>query len=133
MCNVKPIRTEAEYEAALARIYALMDTEPGTPEGEEFELLADLVEFYEDRHYPIPEPDLYASLEYRLTDQGWTAQQLNRILGDGADIREILARRQPVTIPMARAMHEHLDISAEALFKALVLDAPTPEPAPVAD
>ena len=133
MCNVKPIRTEAEYEAALARIYALMDTEPGTLEGDEFELLADLVEFYEDRHYPIPEPDLYASLECRLTDQGWTAQQLNRILGDGADIHEILARRQPVTIPMARSMHEHLDISAEALFKALVLDAPTPEPAPVAD
>ena len=133
MCNIKAIRTEAQYEAALARIYALMDTEPGTPEGDEFELLADLVEFYEDRHYPIPEPDLHTSLECRLTDQGWTAQQLNAILGDGADIHEILAGRQAITIPMAKAMHEHLDISAEALFKALVLDAPTPEPAPAAD
>lgn len=123
MCDIRPIRTEADYKSALARLYDLMDAEPGTPQGDEFELLADLVELYENRYYPIGEPDLFASLECRLEDQGWTAQQLNAVLGDGADIHAILAGRQAVTIPMARAMHEHLDISAEALFKALALDA----------
>ena len=133
MCNIRPIRTEADYEAALARIYDLMDAEPGTPRGDEFELLADLVELYEDRYYPIGEPDLFVSLECRLEDQGWTAQQLNAVLGDGADIHAILAGRQAITIPMARAMHEHLDISAAALFKAMVLDAPVAEPASADD
>lgn len=70
MAEVKPIRTEADYTAALARIDELMDAEPGTPEGEELDALVDLVELYESKHVPMEAPSPSAALEFRMEQAG---------------------------------------------------------------
>jgi HTH-type transcriptional regulator / antitoxin HigA len=75
MGMIKPIRIEAGYEAALARIDALMDAEPGTPEGEELDILADLVH-YEAKHVPMSYPSAVAAIESRLEQAGLTQREL---------------------------------------------------------
>ena len=70
MGKIKPIRTEADYEAALARIDTLMDAEAGTPEGEELDVLTDLVEHYEAKHVPMGFPSAAAAIEFRVEQAG---------------------------------------------------------------
>ncbi len=67
--RIKILKTEAEYEVALERIDALMEAEPGSPEAEELELLALLVEKYEDEHYPISQPDPVEAVKFRLEQE----------------------------------------------------------------
>ena len=70
VATVKSVRSEEDYEAALARIDELMDAEPDTPEGEELENLVGLVERYEERHHPIGPPDAVAAIEFRMEQAG---------------------------------------------------------------
>ena len=135
MCNIKPIRTEADFDAAVGRLYSLVGSEPGTPEGDEHEILCDLVEFYEERHHAIepPKPSVATDIEFWLDRQGLTIQELDALLGPEWDIMAVLAGRQEITIPMARVLHERLEVRPESLFKALVLDAPVAEPASADD
>ena len=70
MANVKPIRTEKDYEAALARIDELMDAEFGSPEGDELDVLVDLVELYESKHEPMGHPSPLAAIEFRMDQEG---------------------------------------------------------------
>ena len=117
MCNIKPIRTEAEYEAALARVYSLMDSEPGTPEGEELDLLADLVDAYEYRHMPMPIPEGLAIIEFWIEEKGWTVQRINELLGERGDIEELLAGERDMTLEMAETLHQHLHIPVAELLR----------------
>ena len=135
MCNIKPIRTEADFDAAVERLYSLVGSEPGTPEGDEYEILGDLVEIYDDTHHHIdpPDPDVVLDIESWLDRQGLTVPELEAQLGPGWDIAAIMSGRQEITIPMARALHERLEVRPESLFKAMVLDAPVAEPAPASD
>jgi HTH-type transcriptional regulator/antitoxin HigA len=66
MTSIKPIRSASDHAAALARIELLMDAQPGTPEAEELDLLADLVEHYEMRHFPIPKPTPLEAIRFRM-------------------------------------------------------------------
>ena len=70
MATVRPVRSEGDYEAALARIDELMDAEPNTPEDDELDILVTLVERYEERHYPIGPPDPVAAIEFRMDQAG---------------------------------------------------------------
>ncbi len=70
MANIEPIRTEEEYEHALARIYELFHAALGTPEGDELEILVDLVERYEDKHYPIDPPSAEEAIEFHIDQTG---------------------------------------------------------------
>ncbi len=117
MGNIKPIRIEADYEAALARIDALMDAEPGTPEGEELDILTDLVEHYEAKHVPMRFPSALAAIEFRLEQAGLTQRDLVSFIGSRAKVSEVLSGKRKLTMPMARALHEHLGISAEVLLQ----------------
>ena len=74
MANVKPIRTEADYDAAVARIGELMDAELGTPEGEELDLLADLALLYESQHMEKEFPTPVAAIEFRMDQEGLKLQ-----------------------------------------------------------
>lgn len=79
MANVESIRTEEEYDAALARIYELFHAAPGTPESDELESLVDLVEQYEDKHYPIDPPSLSAAIEFHIDQTGTTPTDLGHL------------------------------------------------------
>jgi len=126
MGMIKPIRTEANYEAALARIDALMDAEPGTPEGEELDVLTDLVEHYEDKHVALGYPSAVAAIEFRLDQAGLTPRDLMPFIGSRAKVSEVLSGKRQITMPMARALHEHLGIPAEVLLqeRGVSLDDP---------
>ena len=126
MCNIKPIRTDADFAAAEERLYALRNAKPGTPAGDEYELLADLVEQYDNRHYPIapPAPDLAADIEFWMDRQGWTPQQVNALLGPGWDLAAVLAGQQAITIPMAKELQKRLEIRPESLLQAMLATVP---------
>ena len=116
MAAVKPIRNENDYNAALARVDDLMSAEPGSPEAEEPDALADLVETYEARNESIGYPDPVAAIELRLEQAGLGPCDLIPFIGRRVKVSEVLAGRRPVTVPMARALHEHLGIPARVLL-----------------
>jgi len=117
MGMIKPIRIEADYEAALARIDALMDAEPGTPEGEELDVLTDLVEHYEAKHVSMDYPSAVAAIEFRLEQAGLTQRDLVPLIGSRAKVSEVLSGKRRITMPIARALHEHFGIPAEVLLQ----------------
>ena len=125
MGAIKAIRTEQDYQAALVRIDRLMDAEPGTPEGEELDVLVDLVELYERKHVTMGYPGPLAAIEFRMEQAGLSARDLVPCIGSRAKVSEVLAGKRAITLPMARALHEHLGIPAEALLRPPVPASPS--------
>lgn len=117
MASPKPIRSEKDYEAALVRIDELMDAEADTPEGDELDLLADLVELYESKHVEMGYPSPVAALEFRMEQAGLKPRDLVPFIGSRAKVSEVLSGRRDLTLPMARALHEHLGIPADVLLR----------------
>ena len=117
MVNVKPIRTEEDYEAALARIDEIFEAEFDSPEGRELDVLVDLVELYEGRHVPMGYPDPVEAIKFRMEQAGLSQGDLVPFMGSRARVSEVLSGKRPVTIPMARALHEHLGIPADVLIR----------------
>jgi HTH-type transcriptional regulator / antitoxin HigA len=114
---IKPIRTEEDYEAALQRIDSLMDAEAETPEADELEVLATLVELYEEKHFPIGWPDPIEAIRFRMDQAGLSARDLIPLLGSRAKVSEVLSGKRSLTLQMIRALHEHWGISAEVLLR----------------
>jgi HTH-type transcriptional regulator/antitoxin HigA len=112
----KLIKKESEYEAALARIDQIMSSKPGTPEGDELDLLVHLVEIYEDRHYPIPKPDPLAAIRFRMEQQGLRPSDLIPYLGGKSKVSEVLSGKRPLSLTMIRRLHDGLGIPAEVLL-----------------
>ena len=135
MCNIKPIRTENDFDVAVARLYSLIGSEPGTPEGDEYEILGALVEMYDATHYHIdpPQPSVASDIVAWLDRQGLTPPELNSLLGPGWDIPALLAGKQAITVPMAKGLYEKLEVRPESLFQAMVLDAPVADSLAAAD
>ena len=117
MATVSPIRTEEDYEAALARITEILHAEVGTPEGDELDVLVDLVELYEDRHHAIAFPSAIAAIEFYMDQHGLTQRDLTPYMGSRAKVSEVLAGKRGITMSMARALHHHLGISADVLLQ----------------
>lgn len=115
--TIKPIRTEEDYEATLARIEALMNAEADTPEADELEVLATLVELYEEKHFPIDWPDPVEAIRFRMEQAGLTGRDLIPLLGSRAKVSEVLSGKRSLTLQMIRALHEHLGIPAEVLLR----------------
>ena len=115
--DIRPIRDESDYEAALTELDRLMDAGPGTPEGDRLEVLTTLVEAYEACHHPIEAPDAIATLEYFMEQRGITPADLVPLLGSRARVADILARRRPLTLAMAWRLHHDLGLPAEAVIK----------------
>src|SRR5881296_518031 len=108
MSNIRAIRTEADYEAALARINDLMDAESGTTEGEELDVLTDLVELYEAKHVPMGFPSPLGAIQFRMEQSGLSPRDLIPFMGSRAKVSEVLSGKRPVTMQMARALHANL-------------------------
>ena len=117
MANVKPIRTEKDYEIALARVDELMDAAPGSPEGDELDVLVDLVELYESKHEPMGYPSPLAAIEFRMDQGGLSPRDLIPFIGSRAKVSEVLSGKRSITMQMARALHEHLGIPADVLLR----------------
>ena len=112
-----PIRTEADYQAALTRIDKLFDTaEPGTPEGDETEMLLLLIKHYEDEHYPIAPPDPITAIKLKMERLGLRNKDLEPYLGHKGTVSKILNRQRPLTVEMMRKLHRFLGIPAEVLL-----------------
>jgi HTH-type transcriptional regulator / antitoxin HigA len=125
MSNIRAIRTEADHKAALARIDALMDAEPGTPEGEELDVLVDLVELYEARHIPMGYPSAVGAIRFRMEQAGLTPRDLIPYIGSRSKVSEVLAGKRPLTMQMARALHANLGIPADVLLQQPGAELPT--------
>lgn len=117
MVNVSPIRTEADYDAALARIEALFHAEMGTPEGDELDILVTLVERYEDEHHPIDFPSAIGAIEFCMDQQELSQRDLIPYIGSRAKVSEVLSGKRAITMAMARALHRHLGIPADILLQ----------------
>jgi HTH-type transcriptional regulator / antitoxin HigA len=115
--TIKPILTEQDYEVALLRIESLMTAEANTPEADELEVLATLVELYEEKHYPIGWPGPIGAIRFRMDQAGLSEQDLIPFLGSEANVSQVLAGEMALTIPMMQALNEHLGIPAEMLLR----------------
>ena len=115
--NIKIIKTEAEYEEALARIDALIDAAPGSPQVDELDLLALLVEKYEEVHYPVDLPDPVEAIKFRMEQEGLEPKDMIKYLGSQSKVSEVLNYKRPLSLTMIRNLHEGLDIPAEVLLQ----------------
>ena len=117
MVTINPIRNEEDHEAALSRLAEIFQAELCTPEGDERDILSDLVEHYEDRRHPIAPPDPIAAIEFRMDQGSLTRRDLVPHIGSRAKVSEVLSGKRPITMSMARALYRHLGIPAEALLR----------------
>jgi HTH-type transcriptional regulator / antitoxin HigA len=115
--EVNPIRSEADYEAALAEIERLWGAKAGTQEGDRLDVLATLIDAYENDHHPIDPPDPIEAIKFRMEQRGLTRRDLEAILGTRARVAEVLNRKRDLSIGMIRRLHERLGISAEVLIR----------------
>src|SRR5215204_6131741 len=98
MSDVKPIRTEADYDAALAEVERLWGAKSGTPKGDRLDVLATLIDAYENAHYPMDPPDPIEAIKFRMEQQSLTRKDLEGIVGSRTRIAEILNRRRALSI-----------------------------------
>lgn len=124
MKDVRPIRTERDYEAALAEIERLWSARSGTPEGDRLDVLATLVDAYEAEHFPMDPPDPIEAIRFRMDQQGLTRKDLERLLGTRTRVSEVLNRKRGLSIGMIRRLHAELGISAEVLIRPTQSDQP---------
>jgi HTH-type transcriptional regulator/antitoxin HigA len=121
--KIKPIRNEADYEAALERIHAIFGAEPGTDEGDELDILTLLVEHYEELHYPIEPPDPIEFLEYLMELRGAKQAELAKLLGSRSRASEILNRKRPLTLEQIRKISAAWQVPVEPLIREYELSA----------
>ncbi|MBI5612901.1 MAG: transcriptional regulator [Gammaproteobacteria bacterium] len=115
--DIKPIKTKADYRAALKEIEALMDARPRTPSGDRLELLVTLVEAYVAKHYPLDLPDPVEAIKYAMGSKGLTVKDLEPMIGRSNRVYEILNRKRPLTLKMIQELHRQLGIPAESLIR----------------
>ena len=114
--EIKPIRTKADYRAALKEIEMLMSARAGSPEGERLDVMVTLVEAYEKKHYFFDLPDPVEAIRFRMEQMVLTPKDLVPMIGQINRVYEILNRKRPLTLPMIRRLHRKLGIPAESLI-----------------
>ena len=123
--DIRPIKTAADYEWALAEIDRAFDAEPNTPAGDRLEVLVTLTEVYEDTHFQIPTPDPIAMIEYYMESRGLTRQDLEPYIGTRARVSEVLNKRRPLTLNMMRRLNSGLGISGDVLLQPVSIEKST--------
>lgn len=114
--EIRPIRTKKDYDAALRRLDDLMDASPGTPEGDELDVLATLVDAYENIRFPIEKPDPVAAIVFRMDQMGYSRKDLEPFIGTRARESEVLNRKRGLSLRQIRQLHAGLDIPLENLI-----------------
>jgi HTH-type transcriptional regulator/antitoxin HigA len=120
--ELKPIRSEADYEAALAEVERLWGAESGTPEGDRLDVLATLIDVHEAKQFPMDPPDPVEAILFRMEQQGLTRKDLEPMIGPRNRVADVLNRKRNLSIEMIRELHDGLGISAEVLIRPSRLD-----------
>jgi HTH-type transcriptional regulator/antitoxin HigA len=113
--NIKPIKTEQDYQNALLRLEIIFDASPNSPEGDEADILSMLIENYENQHYPIEAPDPIEAIKIRMEEMNLKQKDLVGIIGGKSRVSEILNRKKKLTVEMVRELENLLHISATVL------------------
>jgi len=116
--DIRPIRNEADHRAALRVLSAYFDDEPdpGTPDGDRFEVLLTLVEDYERRAFPVERPDPIEAIKFRMEQSGLGIKDLEPAIGRRNRVYEVLNGKRPLTLAMIRNLHRDFGIPAESLI-----------------
>lgn len=117
--NIRPIRTEQDYQEALKAVSPLFDNEPepGTPEGDYLEIMITLIEAYEAKHFPVDLPNPVDAIRFRMEQSGLSATDLVPAIGRKNRVYEVLNGKRALTLPMIWKLHEMFGIPAESLIK----------------
>ncbi|MFC0666158.1 type II toxin-antitoxin system HigA family antitoxin [Azotobacter chroococcum] len=117
--DIRPIRTDQDYRAALKEVSALFDhePEPGTPEGDRFDVMVTLIEAYESKHFPVDLPNPIDAIKFRMEQSGLTAKDLEPAIGRTNRVYEVLNGKRALTLPMVWRLHSMFGIPAESLIK----------------
>ena len=114
--DIKPIRTEADYDEALTQISGLLDAPEGSLDADRLEVLSTLVESYEERRHPIDPPDPVEAIKFRMEHMGLTRKDLEPLIGGRGRVSEVLNRKRRLSLSMIRNLHAGLGIPAEILI-----------------
>ena len=114
--DIRPVKTEQDYLAAISRIEELWGTKKDTPEGDELDILITLVESYELKHFPITPPDPIDAIKFRMEQQGMSNADMISYLGSQSRVSEILNRKRNLTLKMVKSLYKGLKIPAEVLL-----------------
>jgi len=117
MADLKPIRSELDYERALKEVERLWGAKSGTADGDRLDVLATLIETYEDSRYPMDLPDPIDAIKFRMEQQGLSRKDLEPILGSRARVAEVLNGKRSLSITMMRRLNAELGIPAEVLIQ----------------
>lgn len=115
--DIKPIKTKADYKAALKTVEGLMTAKANTPEGDRLDVLVTLIEAYERQHFPMELPDAVEAIKFRMEQQGLTVKDLEPLIGRSNRVYEVLSRKRSLTLAMIHKLHVGLGIPAESLLR----------------
>ena len=115
--DIKPIRTEADHRAALAEVDGLWQAPPGSPESDRLEILATLIEAYEEKNHPIDPPDPVDAIIFRMDQLGLTRKDLEPYIGSRHKVSEVLNHKRDLSLSMIRRLHTGLNIPLENLIR----------------
>lgn len=115
--EVRPIRTEADYVAAMAEIDRLLNAPDGSPEADRLDVLSTLVEAFEKDRYELPPPDAVAAILYYMDSRGLSFSDVQPLLGNEEIAAQVLERRRALSLAMIRRLHDRLGIPADALIR----------------
>lgn len=114
--DIRPIKTEEDYNSAIRRIEELWGAKKDTPEGDELDLLITLVESYEMKHFPIAPPDPIDAIKFRMEQMGMTNADMIQYLGSQSKVSEVLNKKRKLSLSMIKSLYKELKIPAEILL-----------------
>ena len=114
--EIRPIKTEQDYDDSIKRIEELWGAKKDTPQGDELDLLVTLVESYEMKHYPIAPPDPVDAIKFRMEQMEMTKADMVKYLGSQSRVSEVLNRKRKLTLSMVKSLYKELRIPAEILL-----------------
>ncbi|XKM13055.1 helix-turn-helix domain-containing protein [Orbaceae bacterium ac157xtp] len=116
--NIKPIKTEQDYQEALTLIEPLFDKELelGSPESDLLEVMALLIEKYENEHHPITPPTPVEAIKFRMEQEGLTVKDLSQAIGQPNRVYEVLNGKRKLTLPMIKKLNHMFNIPLESLI-----------------